>query len=124
MSKEDFSVNGLAKKVLSMEEMLAAPDVEYREVEAWGGLVRLGSLSAGEMIEFVEQNAADEKQKRIAGIRMILRSMVNEQGERIGKEEHVESLLKKDALTTNRLVEVVMDMNGLNRAKVDEAKKG
>lgn len=122
MSKEDFSVNGLARKVLSMEEMLAAPDVEYREVEAWGGLVRLGSLSAEQMIQFVEDNT-DEKAKRVAGIRMIVSSMVNTEGERIGKDEHVPLLLKKDAATTNRLVEVVMEMNGLNKAKAEEAKK-
>jgi hypothetical protein len=122
MSKEDFSVNGL-KKILSIEEMLASPNTEFREVDAWGGTVRLGTLTAEEMIEFVEQNT-DDKARRVAGIRMIVRSLVNEAGERIGTETHVPLFLKKDAATTNRIVEVVMEMNGMRTAKVEEVKKG
>jgi hypothetical protein len=121
MSKEDFSVNGMAKKILSMDEMLAAPDVQFREIEAWGGTVRLGSLTAEEMIEFVEQNA-NEKARRVAGVRMIIRSLVDEAGARIGKEEHIPLFLKKDAATTNRIVEVVMEMNGLSKPKADAVK--
>lgn len=121
MSKEDFSVNGI-KRMLSVDEMLAAPDVQYREVEAWGGIVRLGSLNAEEMIEFVEQNE-DAKAKRVAGVRMIVRSLVNAEGDRIGKQEHVEMFLKKDAATTNKLVEAVMELNGLKTATAAEAKK-
>lgn len=122
MSKEDFQVQTLGvKKVLSIEDMLASPNTEFREVEAWGGTVRLGTLTAEEMIEFVEANA-DDKQRRVAGIRMIVRSLVNAEGERIGNDAHVPSFLKKDAATTNRLVEAVMEMNGMKEPKVKEVK--
>jgi hypothetical protein len=120
MAKEDFSVNGL--KRLTMDEMLAAPDVQYRDVQAWGGVVRLGSLTAEQMIQFVEQNV-DEKARRIAGIRMVVQSLVNDDGERIGTDAHIPQFLKKDAATTNRLVETVMELNGLTKPKADEAKK-
>ncbi len=120
MAKEDFSVNGL-KKVLSIEDMLAAPNTQFMEVNAWGGMVRLGSLSAEELIEFVEGNE-DPKAKRVAGIRMIVRSLVNEAGERVGTEAHVPAFLKKDAATTNKLVEAVMELNGMREPKVKEVK--
>ena len=120
MSKEDFSVNGL-KRVLSIEDMLSAPNTHFREVEAWGGIVRLGSLSAEELIEFVEGNE-DPKSRRVAGIRMIVRSLVDEAGARIGTEAHVAAFLKKDAATTNRLVEAVMELNGMREPKVKEVK--
>ena len=120
MSKEDFSVNGL-KKILSIDDMLAAPNSQFMEVEAWGGLVRIGSLSAQEMIEFVEGNE-DPKRRRIAGIRMIVRSLVDEEGNHVGTEAHVNAFLKKDAATTNRLVEAIMELNGMREPKVKEVK--
>jgi hypothetical protein len=120
MSKEDFSVNGL-KKVLSIEDMLSAPNTQFKEVEAWGGIVRLGSLNAEELIEFVEGNE-NPKSRRIAGIRMIIHSLVNDAGERIGTEAHVPAFLKKDAATTNKLVEAVMELSGMREPKVKEVK--
>ena len=44
------------KKVLTVEEMMAADDIEYAEVEAFDGVVRIGSIDAGSMIEFVAPN--------------------------------------------------------------------
>jgi hypothetical protein len=54
---------------------------------------------------------------------MVVQSLVNDDGERIGTDAHIPQFLKKDAATTNRLVETVMELNGLTKPKADEAKK-
>ena len=41
------------KKILNVEEMMAADDIEYAEVEAFGGLVRIGSIDAGKDADFL-----------------------------------------------------------------------
>jgi hypothetical protein len=101
-----------SKKFLSIDEILAAPDVQYAEVQAWGSTVRLGSLSAGDMIDFVEAN--DGPAKKTAGLRLIISSLVNEEGVRIGKPEHLAVFKQKDARTCNKLVEAILTLNGLN----------
>ncbi len=110
-------------KVLSVDEMLAAEDVKYAEIEAWGGLVRIGSLTAEEMIEFVESNENAEA-KRLAGLRMIVRSLVDPQGARIGTEAHVKAFAKKDAGETSKLVTEILKLNGLDKKAATEAKNG
>jgi len=102
------------KKVLSVEEMMAADDIEYTEVEAFGGIVRLGSIDAGSMIEFVESNEGPAK--RTAGLRLIIKSLVDGNGARIGKEEHLQSWMKRSQKTCNRLVDEILKLNGLDKS--------
>lgn len=99
------------KKYLSMEDIEKHADVRYAEAEAWGGILRLASLSADEMIEFVESNEGPGR--KLAGIRMLVRSMVDGEGKRIGTEQHLEVLKKKDSGTVSKLVGMVMELNGM-----------
>jgi hypothetical protein len=91
-------------KVLSIEEMLAADDVQFAVVKAWNGNVRIGSLSASDMIEFVESNEGPAK--RTAGLRLIIKSLV----------KHLEAFGKKNAQVTNRIVAEILKLNGLDEA--------
>jgi hypothetical protein len=101
-------------KVLSIEEMLAADDVQFAVVKAWNGNVRIGSLSASDMIEFVESNEGPAK--RTAGLRLIIKSLVDAKGDRIGDMKHLEAFGKKNAQVTNRIVAEILKLNGLDEA--------
>jgi hypothetical protein len=108
-------------KVLSVDEMLAADDVQYDEIEAWSGTVRIRSLSAGDMIEWVEsQNSPSAK---TAGLSLIVKSLVDANGVRIGRPEHLELFKAKDARITGRIVQAILALNGLGIAKVADAVK-
>ena len=102
------------KKILNVEEMMAADDIEYAEVEAFGGLVRIGSIDAGDMIEFVESNEGPAK--RTAGLRMIIKSLVDAEGTRIGKPEDLQRWMRRSQKTCNSLVDAILKLNGLDKA--------
>ena len=102
------------KKILNVEEMMAADDIEYAEVEAFGGLVRIGSIDAGDMIEFVESNEGPAK--RTAGLRMIIKSLVDVEGTRIGKPEDLQRWMRRSQRTCNNLVDAILKLNGLDKA--------
>lgn len=108
------------KKVLSLEDIEVAPDREYMEIEAWGGILRVGSLNAGEMLEFIDAN--DERSKKTAGLRLIIKSIVDEDGNSIGDMKRLEMLKKKDAKTINRIVGEILTLNGLDEKKKAEIK--
>lgn len=110
----------VAKKVLSFDEFLKVEDVRYEEVEVDGGILRLGSLSAGDLLEWAE--AQDPAAKKTAGLRLIVKSIVNDDGQRTGTDRHLEMLKKKDAKLCNELVDRILNLNGL-RAKQQEAAK-
>ena len=101
------------KKILSVEEMMAAEDIQYAEVEAFGGIVRIGSIDAGQMIEFVESNEGPGK--RTAGLRLIIKSLVDGEGSRIGKDEHLQLWMRRSQKTCNRIVEEILKLNGLDK---------
>jgi len=102
------------EKVLSVEEMLAAPDTRFHSVKLWGGIVRIGSLEAGDMLDFIESNEGPAK--RTAGLRLIIRSLVDDRGVRIGTDKHLEGFKKKNAQDINTLVGEILKLNGMDEA--------
>ena len=102
--------NGSLKVFESVDDMLAAPDVEYAEVEGWNGLIRIGSLTAGDMIEWSEANEGEAK--RTAGLRLIVKSLVNSEGKRIGTDKHIPLLRAKSHKVTESVVKAILKLNG------------
>jgi hypothetical protein len=109
-----------AKIFETMDEMLAASDVEYAVIDGWSGSIRIGSLTAGDMIEWSEANEGEAK--RTAGLRLIVKSIVNSKGERIGNDKHIAMLRNKSHKVTEKIVREILRLNGMN-TKVDEPKK-
>lgn len=99
------------KKYLSIEDIESVDDIRYHEATAWGGTLRFASLSAEEMLEFVEDNEGPAR--KTAGARLLSKSIVDDAGARIGTEKSVQMFLKKDAGTVSRLVGEVLQLNGL-----------
>ena len=113
---EIVKVDGAVKKYLSNDEMLDAKDIEFAEVEAFGGLVRVGSIEAGQMIEFVEANKGPAK--RNAGMRLIIQSLVDAEGNRIGDMKDLDRWKRRSQKTCNNIVKAVLELNGLNETTI------
>jgi hypothetical protein len=109
-------------KFLSIDDISTSSDIQYAEVEVpeWKGTVRFGTLDAGELIDFIEAN--DGPAKRNAGIRLIIKSLVDENGTRIGTDKHLEVFKKKSAKVCSRLVDEVLRLNGLDAKGKDVPK--
>ena len=114
----------------SFDEVLSAADTEYKTVKAWGGKpARLGSLTAGQMITFLENND-DPTKKRSNGAMLIAQSLVNKKGDRMvnahdpeALKKAIEQLKEKDAAVNGRVVEQILILNGLNKADAREVAK-
>lgn len=101
-------------KLMSMDDIMNADDVKYKVIDAFGGKVRIGSLNAGDMIEFIESNEGPAK--KTAGVRLIIKSLVDKDGVRIGTEKHLQGMLKRNAEAVNRVVGEILELNGMGEA--------
>ncbi len=100
------------EKILSLEEIYAANDLEYlvEPVPEWGGSIVLGELDAGTMLEF--RNLDD---KTVApGLWLLSQALCDKDHNRIGSPAIVERMLKKNRKVVNRLVGKVLAMNELS----------
>lgn len=89
-------------------------NVKYDTVEAYGTVVRIGSVSSADMLEWVEGNA-DPSKKKISGLRLLVKSVTDEAGSRYSKEEYdavVEDFKKKDAQENGKVLAKVLILNG------------
>ena len=99
----------------SVDDILAVNDTRYVTVSAWGGLVRLASLDAGTVLDFVETNKGAAN--KTANLRLILASLVNSKGERIGSDKHLQAFRNRDSKTILDLVEAILVLNGMKQSK-------
>lgn len=109
---------------LSMDDVLAANDVEYAEIEGFtkgGKTFRIQSLTAGDLIEWSEANEGEAK--RTAGLRLIVKSLVDADGKRIADDTHIAVFRKKSHKVTERIVKEILKLNGMNVKAEAEAKK-
>jgi hypothetical protein len=110
----------------SVDEMVedGATEVQYAYVDGFkkegGRKIRIGSVSAGDMIEWSEANETEAK--RTAGLRLITRSLVNSQGVRISSDKDIVKLRTMRHDVTERIVKEILKLNGMN-VKADNAAK-
>lgn len=100
---------------MSIEDMLSSSDVEYRYIDmrplGWKGRVRIGSLTAEDLIQWTETN--DGPARRTAGLRLLIKSLVDDTGERIGRDNMLERFKGKSHRAIDAIVKEVLDLNGL-----------
>jgi hypothetical protein len=106
---------------LSLGAMLDAEDTTYSVVNMpeWGGKVRLGSLTAADMMEWLEAN---ESAKKTAGLRLIVKSLVDKDGKRVGNDEAIHKFAKKNTKAIDRLIKEILKLNGLDTKTQADAK--
>ena len=121
-------------KPLSVIDMLAAAEplasVEYARAAGFkpGQVFVLQSVTAGDLIEWSEAN---EDAKRTAGLRLIIKSVVDGQpgvdegarGARIMDDTHIALLRKLQHKTTENVVKAILKLNGMTVAADDKVKK-
>ncbi len=127
----------MAEHSLSLSEIEAGGQREYATVPGFkaGTVFSIGSLTAGDMIEWSEANEGEAK--RTAGLRLITKSVVDgipgkhegAKGVNIMNDEHIAMLRKKPHRMTEDIVKGILRLNGMKvkddalQSEID-AKKG
>jgi hypothetical protein len=108
-------------KILSIDDIEASVDVEYALVDGFkpGEKFRIQSLTAGDLIEWSEANEGEAK--RTAGLRLIVKSLVDTDGKRIAGDKHIELFRKKSHKVTERIVKDILKLNDM-KVKAGDAK--
>lgn len=106
------------------EQILACEDIERKEVTEWGVTFDLCTLG-GEDRDAFEASMSDGKRRNVANLRARLVSLCarNKEGARIFKPDLVAKLGKKSSKKLDRLFEICLDLNGMNKKDVEEAEK-
>lgn len=109
-------------RLLSLDEIIATEDTQFfkMHIPEWKGSIRLGSLSAGQVLEFIELNEGPAKKN--AGFRLINDSLVDADGKRIGDEKKLAALRTKDSNVINRIVSEILKLNGMHKKTAEEEK--
>ncbi len=127
---DDAIEDGTADVLSSLDDVLSTADTEYRTYKAWGGKpARIGSLTGGQMITFLENNN-DEASKRRNGLMLIALSLVDKDGARLIDVNNMEvvnaaidKLKTKDAGVNGKMVAHILQLNGLNKQDAKEIAK-
>lgn len=119
-----------ANVYLSRDAILAINDVQFADVEVpeWGGMVRVKSLTGKErdaleasMIEGKGKNANVNLNNLRA--KLVARSLVNENGERVFSDTDIAALGTKSAAALTRVYEVAQRLSGITQEDVEELTK-
>lgn len=110
------------KKILSVEDILAAPDIQEKliEVPEWGGAVKIKSFTREEVYD-IRQRALVGGQVDERMLEMLF--LVHGISEPKFSEEHIIALRKKNAAVIERILREIFALSGLGRLAVDEAKR-
>lgn len=115
---------------LNREMILSAGDLRHEKVEMpeWGGHVYVSSVSAADWMDF--QDAAikgkeDQGQSNTAPWvgRMLVRTIVDEQGQRLFADEDAPILMRKPLTVINRLYRAADRLNDFSGRGLKEAEK-
>jgi hypothetical protein len=126
MTKSEDAMPMPPSQIDSMEEILSSDDVEYRTIEGFvkGKPFRIGSLSAGDLIEWSEANEGEAK--RTAGLRLICKSLVSSEetgSKRFAADpKNIAVFRLKSHKVTQRIVKEILDLNGLVAKENEKAK--
>ncbi len=112
------------KKFATLDELEKTNDTTYKDVDMtkeWGTWIRLGSLDAGTLLDYMR---SDDKQRK--GLRLLALSMVTSDGTRVVDPTNLEQvekailiLSKKDLQHVGKVVSVALTLNHLNVDKKD-----
>jgi len=116
--------------LLSKDAILKADDLPFRDIDVpeWGGVVRVGTMTAGDRDAFeasiyegdgdkVKINRNDFRAKLLA------RALKDESGARLFSDKEIQAISAKSAKVVQKLFEVAQDMNGLSQSVQDDLEK-
>ncbi len=116
--------------LLTGDQLLAADDVKRERVSVpeWGGDVIVQGLTGTERdaweAEMVERGKEDPKAwAENVRARLLVRCLVNDQGERLFKADQAEALGKKNGAALAQVFDVAQRLSGLRKADVESVAK-
>ena len=104
-------------EVFTFEELLTANGTKYDTVDCHGRTLRLGSLSSADMIAWLGINNAEGDAGKFAGVELLIRSIVDKDGNRIPEErraEFLQAFLAKDSGDNRLAIKKARQINGLD----------
>lgn len=107
----------LRDKILSAKDRDSVPV----EVPEWGVTVNIAAMSSAERDSW-EKDMIQDREKNIRA-RLCVRVMLDDDGERIFKDEDAEELGKKAASALDRIFAEAIKLNGLSSDDVEELAK-
>lgn len=112
--------------MLTKEQILARNDLptEIVEIQEWGGSVKLRGLSAGER-EALEQEVTNKQGKvetKNLRAKLLVRSIVNENNEKIFTEADIDALNTKSSFVIDKLFLAAQRLNGMSNDAIEEMK--
>lgn len=114
-------------KLLNKDAILGVEDLKHEDVPvpAWGGAIRVRTMTGAERDEFRAAAAAGEGGVPMGKFSAILlaATAVDESGARMFTLDDVEALGEKSAEALDTVVAVAMRLNGLGGAAVSDAEK-
>lgn len=110
-------------KYLTAEQILSADDFRYAEVDVpeWGGTVRVRTMSAKQR-DALNRMFKDRGEVESTEF-MLLMCVVDENGNRVLKREHLDMLKEKSVAPINRIVKAISDLMGTSSDAVESAEK-
>ena len=109
--------------LLNRDSILTADDLPFEDVECpeWGGTVRIRTLTGTERDAFEAEVAGGEKTDYTnVRAKLIARSAIDENGERIFSDADITKLGKKSALALTRCFKVAQRLSGLTEDEVEQ----
>lgn len=112
---------------LSREDILEADDLDKREVtvEEWDGEVYIRELTGRERDAFENEiltgdpNDPDVNTENLRA-RLLVRTLCDEDGERLFEDDQMEDLAEKSGAVLGRLFEVAQEMNGMTAEEMTD----
>lgn len=112
---------------LSREQILAAQDLPIKTVPmpAWGGEVLVRKLSASERVRWTAKYEGEVKGERAVKFlcELLVMSLCDEAGKSIMDEADVAALAEKDFNALDSLSAIALEMNGISKDAIADAKK-
>lgn len=113
------------EKVMSFDDLVSDPDVNYDTVKTKRGTVRLGSVCSADILEWMDDNE-DKVRGKFSGLRLVVKSIINPDGKRIGEglpeaekkaaqDAALDRLKLRDSTENGKLVQACLVLNGLRK---------
>lgn len=109
--------------LLDRSAILQAQDVVTKDVPVpeWGGSIRVRTMTVAERNDFARRATVEDKVSVAAWLISVL--AVNDSGAPLFTAEDVPELERRNFRAVDRVVQAILEVNGISERKVEEAGK-
>ena len=108
---------------LTKEQIIGFQDIKTTDVNVWGGIVKVKTLSAlerGQFLRDARDKKLDETRTELA---WVAKCLVDDTGKPLFNENEIEQLGAKSASEYSKLTDVIFKVNALSTDAIEEIKK-